>query len=414
MRVDTELQHVPLDSAPQRFSRRTLALLPAALLGGAAVLGTATSASAAPSDSAFDNSYPEVVGTSYGTCTAGTKLTARWVNAPVGAKASYQWQLDGKNIAGATASTFTPTAAMEGKTIGVEMRLTFVDGEGTWATWSTLTAGEVELPRLPWGVASVIGKMEVGQTLSVKTQKWPAGTTFEYQWHVDYVDVKGATKSTFRLTPELSGCLVGVTLRPKKPGYWGAPYSTGADSLVLGKTLAAPTPTISGSANVGSKLTAKTGTWGKGVKFFYQWKANGAPIKGATSSTFTLTSAQAGKTITLSVRGELEGYLVADRTSKATAKVAGRLLTAATPKISGTTRVGSKLTAKPGTWTSGTKLTYQWYLGDAVIKGATASTLVIPSTAKGKQISVKVTGTKSGYATTSKTSAKTAKIAAKR
>ncbi|MFF2387522.1 carboxypeptidase regulatory-like domain-containing protein, partial [Agromyces sp. NPDC058104] len=128
---------------------------------------------------------------------------------------------------------------------------------------------------------------------------------------------------------------------------------------------------------------------------------------GATASTFKLTSAQAGKAITVAVKGALSGYATVSKTSAATAKVA----TTATPTISGTVKVGSTLTAKPGTWTTGTTFTYQWYAAGTAITGATGSTFTPTTTHKGKTITVKVTGALSGYPTIAKTSAATVPVA---
>lgn len=87
-----------------------------------------------------------------------------------------------------------------------------------------------------------------------------------------------------------------------------------------------------------------------------------------------------------------------------------RTLTAPTPKISGTAKVGKKLTARPGTWTSGTALTYQWYANGARIAGATKKVYTLKAAQRGTKIKVKVTGKKSGYTTTTKTSAATSTV----
>ncbi|WEK12545.1 MAG: hypothetical protein P0Y48_08645 [Candidatus Microbacterium phytovorans] len=87
-------------------------------------------------------------------------------------------------------------------------------------------------------------------------------------------------------------------------------------------------------------------------------------------------------------------------------------LTAGTPKITGTAKVGSKLTASPGKWTKGTSLTYQWYASGAKIVGATKSTHTIKAAQHGERIVVKVTGTKTGFKSVTRTSAKTSTVAA--
>lgn len=88
-------------------------------------------------------------------------------------------------------------------------------------------------------------------------------------------------------------------------------------------------------------------------------------------------------------------------------------VSASTPKISGSAVVGKKLTASAGKWTSGAKLTYQWYAQTSKISGATKSTFTVTKAQLAKKITVKVTGSKSGYTTVSKTSASTAAVKAK-
>lgn len=97
--------------------------------------------------------------------------------------------------------------------------------------------------------------------------------------------------------------------------------------------------------------------------------------------------------------------------SQAAHPTAAKTLTAATPKITGTAKVGSKLRASAGRWTSGTTLTYQWYASGEKIVGATSSSHTLKSAQYGKRIVVKVTGRKAGYTTVTRTSAKTATVA---
>ncbi|MCJ1685419.1 hypothetical protein MT350_19875, partial [Rathayibacter sp. VKM Ac-2928] len=83
-----------------------------------------------------------------------------------------------------------------------------------------------------------------------------------------------------------------------------------------------------------------------------------------------------------------------------------------TPTITGSTTVGSTLTANPGTWDSGVTLSYQWKKNNGVyISGATAKTYVLKASDAGATLTVSVTGTKSGYSPATKTSATTAAVA---
>lgn len=170
-------------------------------------------------------------------------------------------------------------------------------------------------------------------------------------------------------------------------------------------------PSITGPTRVGATLTAKPGSWAGGPKLAYQWHANGARISGATSTTLTLGSAQKNKTITVVVTGAKKGYASVPATSKPTAKVGAGALRVSTPKISGKLAKGSKLTAKPGTWTKGTTFSYRWYAGGKAISKATKSTLTLTASQIGKRITVKITGAKADYSTVAKTSAASPKVA---
>jgi YVTN family beta-propeller protein len=81
------------------------------------------------------------------------------------------------------------------------------------------------------------------------------------------------------------------------------------------------------------------------------------------------------------------------------------------PKIVGMARVGHKLAVRPGTWAPAkVTLRYHWYAGGKAIAEATKTTLKLTKNQKGKRITVKVTGSKPGYASVTKTSKPTAKV----
>ncbi|MFT4229310.1 MAG: L,D-transpeptidase family protein [Microbacterium sp.] len=83
----------------------------------------------------------------------------------------------------------------------------------------------------------------------------------------------------------------------------------------------------------------------------------------------------------------------------------------ATPKITGRIAVGATLTAKPGTWTSGTTFTYRWYANGTEIAKATKATYTLKKAQKSKRITVAVTGTHPDFSSVTETSAATLKVA---
>lgn len=174
--------------------------------------------------------------------------------------------------------------------------------------------------------------------------------------------------------------------------------------------VAAGTPTIVGTPTVGSALSADPGDWTPGAVLTYQWFVGGVPASGGTEATFTPKAAHLGKAISVLIVGSLEGHQSAEATSGETAPVVRGTLVSPTPTIAGTPIVGSTLTAKPGTWTDGATLTYQWFANGVEISGATTPTLKLTAAQDGKGIVVKVTGKLTGYTTAVKTSAWTAKV----
>jgi putative cell wall-binding protein len=83
-----------------------------------------------------------------------------------------------------------------------------------------------------------------------------------------------------------------------------------------------PTPTIAGTPRVAQVLGATAGTWGPGqVSLAFQWSVGGAPVPGATATTFLPDQSAVGKTVTVTVTGSRAGYQTAAKTSAATGAV---------------------------------------------------------------------------------------------
>lgn len=99
----------------------------------------------------------------------------------------------------------------------------------------------------------------------------------------------------------------------------------------------------------------------------------------------------------------LAGALLA---SPAIAAPATASLTATpSPTLTGAPRVGATLTAVTGTWAPATvTLRYQWKRDATAIAGATAKTYRPVAADAGAKVSVTVTGSKTGFTTTSRTS----------
>lgn len=90
-------------------------------------------------------------------------------------------------------------------------------------------------------------------------------------------------------------------------------------------------------------------------------------------------------------------------------------LTAAKPRITGRVRVGHVLKVVTGSWEPApVRLKVRWYANGTAIKGATGLRLTLTKGLRAKRITVRVTGSKAGYASRAVTSAPTARVAARR
>ena len=272
-------------------------------------------------------------------------------------------------------------------------------------------------------VPTITGTPVSGQQLTAATGTWaPAPDALAYQWSANGAAITGATASTYTPTSTDVGKTITVTVTGTKAGYVTTAKTSTATAAVTAapptEFTAAPVPTVTGTPVSGQQLTAATGTWAPAPDALaYQWNANGAAITGATASTYTPTTTDVGKTITVTVTATKAGYTTTAKTSAATAKVTAagptEFTAAPVPTITGTPVSGQQLTATTGIWAPApVTLTRQWKANDVAIAGATASTYTPASTDVGKTITVTVTGTKAGYVTTAKTSAATAKVTA--
>ncbi|MBT0994180.1 Ig-like domain-containing protein [Cellulomonas sp. DKR-3] len=186
-----------------------------------------------------------------------------------------------------------------------------------------------------------------------------------------------------------------------------------ADLPPLPELVEAGTVTVTGTATVGSTLTATPAGWGpEGVEYAYQWFADGSIVAGATSATLPLKGAQAGATIVARVTGFADGMVSASVESAPVGPVAAGALKTGKVTVKGTAKVGVKLTATTSGWVKGTSLAYRWKVNGAVVPGATKAAFTPRPVDRGKKVVAQVRGSLPGYTTTAwVSSAATAKVA---
>ncbi len=161
------------------------------------------------------------------------------------------------------------------------------------------------------------------QPVSAVVTGWQPGTTFTYQWKINGAAIAGATSPTYKPTIADYSKNLSVTVKGYRKGFLNQTHTSvnTTQTKVYAGILGAGTPTISGTAKVGSTLKVNPGAWTYGTKLTYRWYANNAPISGATKTTYKITSNRRGAVITVKVTGSRYPFLAATKTSLPTAKV---------------------------------------------------------------------------------------------
>ena len=340
-------------------------------------------------------SMPRVspVSVALGTPVLGEPVTAV-PSVPAGATISYSWYRNGVQLAGQSGDTYTPVNADAGTTLTVR-----IEARIDAASPSQAIAASAVVPVVP----TLAGAVRVASPVAA-AGTWPDGTSLTYQWLLNGSAIGGATGATY--TPLVSALSKKLSVRVTGTNAaWGSVTLTSAGVAVAAGALKAPTPIITGSVAVGHTISVTHGTWTSGTTFTYRWYANGVAISGATGKSYKIPSSKAGKKITVAVTGKKAAYATKKVTSAAKgAPIVGHV------SITGRSRVGSTLTAHHGTWTSGTKFSYQWYANGHAIKAATKSTYKITSAKAGQRITVRIKGTKTGFTTVARTSSATARV----
>lgn len=350
---------------------------------------------------------PAPLPTIAGSTTVDQTLTASagaW--GPGGVALAYQWYRDGSAVAGATGTSYE----LQPSDAGARITLRISGSGGAYTSLnrtSKATSAVAKAPLTSTPVPTISGSVRVGGVVSAAAGTWgPTSVSLAYQWFRNGERITGANAATYAVPARDLGAVLSVTVTGSKDGYVTVSRtSTTTPKVEVGRFSATPKPAISGAARVGSALTAVPGTWTPTPDTLtYQWYRGANPITGATKPSYTPKAGDLGQTIKVAVRATSAGYTSVRTVSSATAKVGPGVFTSApTPTVSGKTAVGSRLTVATGAWTpKPSKLAYQWYRGTTKITGATASTYRLVSADRGKTVTVKITASKAGFTSVTK------------
>ncbi len=288
---------------------------------------------------------------------------------------------------------------------------------------------------------SVVGSPTIGSTMSARTGAWAGSPSYAFSWLVctTRVDtpfdtapsgcstIDGATAATYVSTADQAGKFLAVLV--SATNSYGTTVAGGMAASAVGSPANLTPPTVTGVPTLGSTWSINTGTWA-GVPYptiltfwlrcndpqaavFTTVPAGCTAISGATSSTYTSTSADLGKYITAQVAGNSTlGFALAGAISKTPV---GFPYNAALPTVTGAPGVGSTWTLDTGTWTGSPAPTLAIFwlrcnqpiatsfttvpAGCSAISGANSTSYTSTSADVGKYLTAQVAGNSSrGFA----------------
>ncbi len=368
-----------------------------------------------------------------GTATEGQTLSATdgtWTGTPT-ITYSYQWEscaddqaVTCGDIVGATSSTYTLTMTEINQYVRV--KVTATNSAGTASAYSALTTAVAAAPPVNTSAPTLSGTATDGEILSATAGAWTGAgpITYAYQWEAcdddqggGCIDISGAIGLAYELTSSEVGKYVRVKVTATNPSGSTDAYSALTTAVAAAPPVNTAVPVVSGTATDGQTLSATDGTWSgtPTITYTYQWEAcdddqgnTCSDILGATSSTYTLTSAQIGKYVRVKVTATNSAGSAGTYSALTAQVAAAPPVNIVAPEAIGTTQSGYTLVATPGAWSGTTPMSfeYTWWRctgnwdSSCVVMPGHPTTYDLTSWDAGKYLRLIVTATNSaGWAT---------------
>lgn len=276
---------------------------------------------------------------------------------------TYQWYLNSAPISGATSATWTFIPTLAG---AYNVYLNVTDNVGVRAKSNVASVVVHWSPSVVISPTAVV--MDVSQSQLFSSTVSNGTSPYTYQWYSNNVAVSGATSPSWTFIASSSGSYniyVNVT---DSVGFRAKSNVASITVNPLPSVTVSPTSFV---MDVGQSQLFTSAVSDGTSPYTYQWYSNGTAISGATSSSYTFTPASRGHYSIHARITDSVGIAVTSNNSTVTVNIVQ--LVAILP-TSVTIDIGqSQLfvsTVSDGT----SPFTYQWYLNDAPVSGATSAT----------------------------------------
>jgi hypothetical protein len=175
---------------------------------------TTTSAPVTVAAGTFQAGLPSVTGPGRVGTTLGA-AAGSWDPAPTAV--AYQWTRDGDPIAGATNASYQLAPADLGRSVGVQVvvvRPGYTSARAA-STGTPVSAGTLKAGKKP----TVKGEPKVHGLLRATAGTWSPAPRIQFQWFAGTKRIKGATKATYRITPQQRHKHLRVRVTATLTGY---------------------------------------------------------------------------------------------------------------------------------------------------------------------------------------------------
>lgn len=312
-----------------------------------------------------------------------------------GTTPAYQWQVNGVDVSGATASTFTSTTLANGDNVSVTMTSNAACASPATATSNTITITVSSSVAASVSISASSTTICPGDAVTFTATPTGGGSTPTYQWQVNGTDVSGETAATFTSTTLNNGDNVTVVMTSSSSCATGSPATSNTITMTVASGLVASVSITASpsTACAGQPITFTATPTNGGATPGYQWQVNGVDVTGATTSTFVSSTLSNGDNVTV-IMTSSSGCATG---SPATSNAITVVITTVTPSVSiAASPSGAVCSGQPVTFTAtptngGASPAYQWQLNGADIAGATGATYTSTSLANGDVITVVLT-----------------------
>ncbi len=319
---------------------------------------------------------------------SGSPVTFSTTATNAGTAPTYQWRKNGTAITGATAATYTTSAINNGDifrcviTSNAQCASPAIDSSNSITM--TVNANLVPTSSI---AASTGNTICAGSSASFSNTVVNGGTAPSYQWMKNGTAITGATNNTYSSTTLSNSDIITCNVTSSLPCPTPATVTSNNVTMTVNPII---TPTIAIASSLGDTICSgnsvlfSSAITNGGTSPSYVWKKNGAVISGATSATYTTTTAVTGNIYSCVLTSSATCATVA--TSNAATMTA---ISAATPGIiisvspKDTICNGGSVTFSSTITYGGAAPTYQWKKNGNVITGATSSTYTTSAVASG-------------------------------